>query len=113
MTTVFADDEFVSTDLTNRDGTVIRCWLRDSSSSVLLDLLRNDSNGTIKGFMVDPPNKPDWMVPGVILKGVVLGVECYLTLQPSFKFAIAGIDEELGEKVSFSFSTSTEFNDNG
>jgi hypothetical protein len=109
---VFSDDEFVITELTNRDGELIKCWLRDNSSSTLLDLLRNDSTGTLKGYMVEPDVKPNWMIPGTILKGVVLGVECYLTLQPSFKSSIGEIDLELGEKVIFSFSSTSEFSDN-
>lgn len=111
MVTAFSSDEFIKIELINGFGEKILVWLKNDTATFNSDFLTNNSTGFLSGFMVEPPKKPNWMIPGVILSGLVLGIPCTLTLEPSFTLPIAGVDEEIGEKVRFSFVVSTEYQD--
>lgn len=108
--TIFADDTFIKSSLTTADkkNSVI-CTLRDGQGSINLDFLRQDSKGTLVGRMVEPAIKPDWLVPGTILYGEVGGLKVVLTLEPGVRSRIAGMSQELGDKLKFSYVTITEF----
>lgn len=110
VNTVFSDStDFIQQTLTTADGKVITCWLRNESGNYRSDLLMNDSQGYLTGFMTNPTKKPSWMVPGVIFYSTVLGLQSVLTLEPSYNFSIVDLDDELGEKVRFSFVVSVEY----
>jgi hypothetical protein len=109
--TAFFTADFIQTELANLKGDKFICWLRPQSGRYTPDLIRASSNGGFTGYMIEPTVKPDWLIPGVIVFGTVLGSPVSLTLQPSFKSAIKEIDEELGERLDFTFEMSTEFKD--
>lgn len=111
--TAFSDvTDFIQTKLSNIKGDSFKCWLRSESGKFTPESLRSTSDGFLTGFMVEPIVKPSWLIPGVIVTGLVLGVEATLSLEPSFNYAIVGLDEELGEKVRFSYVVNSEFSDN-
>lgn len=111
MATVFSDPIFIKTELTANDGKKIICTLRDQSGRYLADLLRNDSKGFCNGYLVDPSITPAWLVPGTVLYGVVNGLKCVLTVEPSIQSNILGLDKILGNTISFSYVVTTEFSD--
>lgn len=108
---VFSDPTFKRTVLINRDSETITCWLKSESGRFSRDALVSQSLGNLRGYMIEPLKKPQWMIPGVILRGVVLGVPCVLTLEPSFESPIEGLDDELGEALNFSYVINTEYTD--
>jgi hypothetical protein len=110
--TAFDSPEFIHSDLYNIRDEYIKCWLRPESGKFNPDFLRNESQGFLTGFMIEPQTKPSWLIPGCILTGTVLGVTLTLTLEPSFMFSIVELDLELGEKVRFSYVINSEFFDN-
>lgn len=111
--TAFSDDnDFVHTILSNAKGDSFKCWLRSESGKFTPESLRSTSDGFLTGFMVEPIVKPSWLIPGVIVTGVILGVTTALSMEPSFNYAIVGLDAELGEKIRFSFVINSEFSDN-
>jgi hypothetical protein len=109
--TAFSTPEFKQTTLTNVAGDSIICWLRFDSGKFEPDFLRNQSTGFMSGFMTEPKTKPEWLIPGCIMSGDVLGVKATLTLEPSFDSSIVEVDEELGEKIKFSYIVNSEFKD--
>ncbi len=110
MSTVFADEtDFIQQVLKTADDKTIQCWLRAESGNYRNELIPNNSQGYLTGFMTNPPKKPDWMVPGTIFYGNVLGIYTVLTLEPSHNFGIVDLDDELGEKIRFSYSIDVEF----
>lgn len=109
----FSDaSDFVHTELTNIRGEYLKVWLKAENGKFTPDFLRNQSQGFLTGFMVEPLKKPSWLIPGCILTGEVLGILTTLTLEPSYNFPIVGLDDELGEKVRFSYVVNSEFKDN-
>jgi hypothetical protein len=109
--TAFSTSEFIYSDLSNIRDEYIRCWLRAENGKFTPDFLRNESQGFLTGFMINPTKKPIWLIPGCILTGDILGIPTTLTLEPSYRFSIEGLDDELGEKVRFSYVVNSEFSD--
>jgi hypothetical protein len=109
--TAFNTPEFITTELTNIRGETIKCWIRAESGKFNPDFLRNESQGFLTGFMIEPTIKPSWLIPGCILTGEVLGLPTTLTLEPSYKSPIVEVDQELGEKIKFSYVINSEFSD--
>lgn len=110
MPTAFDDADFLRCELTNAKGTII-CTMRNESGRYQPDLIRQNSSGDITGRMIDPPKRPDWLIPGTILYGIVQGYKLSLTLEPIIPSRIAGLTDELGEKLRFSYVVVAEFKD--
>lgn len=108
--TAFDDEIFLKCRLFNPKGEII-CTMKDESGRYQPNLLRQNSTGNIVGRMINPITRPDWLVPGCILYGIVQGYKMALTLEPIIPSRISGLTEELGEKLRFSYVVVTEFKD--
>ena len=115
MSTVFGKKVFTKTELKTIDGiNKIVCFLKSENGDRFSpDLLRNQSSGFVNGYLIFPPFKPDWLIPGVIIKGKINNglIEYVFTIEPTINLPIEKARKKLGDQVRFSWILATEYRD--
>jgi hypothetical protein len=115
MSTVFGKSAFTKNTLSTTDGlNSIICWLKSENGDRFSpDLLRNQSNGFVSGYLVQPAFKPQWLIPGIVLRGVINQdfIEYIFTVEPSINISIPKARKKLGDPIRFSWILATEYRD--
>lgn len=110
MATVFQDKLFIKTELVSvYNAHKITLSLKEAAGRFNGDLLRSDSTGYLEGFMVSPTKIPSWMVPGIVLIGMVQGMKCVCTYEGVVQSNISILSDILGDRVKFSYTTTSEY----
>ena len=113
MASVFAKKVFTQNTLTTLDSkNSFTCYLRSENGDRFSpDLLRNQSEGFVLGYLTNPQYKPDWLIPGIILKGKINNgnIEYIFTVEPTVNLGIEKARKKIGDEIRLSWILATEY----
>ena len=115
MSTVFSKPIFSRSVLSTIDNlNSIVCWLKtETGDRFSPDLLRNQSQGFVSGYLIEPAFKPSWLIPGVVLKGKINNgdVEFIFTVESTINLGIEKARKKLGDEIRLSWILATQYKD--
>ena len=113
MATVFSKKVFTQSKLQTLDGVhSFECWLKSENGDRFSpDLIRNQSEGFVLGYLTEPPLKPNWLIPGLVMKGKIndSNTDYIFTVEPTVNSGIYKVRKKLGDEIRLSWILASEY----